>query len=249
MFDLIAFDADDTLWHNESLYLVTKEKFAQLLTDYVSLKDIESKLYEVETANLRIFGYGIKGFALSMIETAVELTDGQIQGTDIHRIISFAKEMLQADIRPFDHVESVLSELSQRHRLMLITKGDLFDQETKIAGSGLADYFSGIEIVSSKVSTTYSAILDENDTSPDRFLMIGNSLRSDILPVLDIGGQAVYIPYHLTWAHETVPDHEADKHDYFELEHIRQLPDLIERLSNREGAKLSTPNNQSLGYL
>jgi len=231
----IAFDADDTLWHNERLYSMTQERFSQMLSAYQADEIVQQELYKTEMRNLALFGYGIKGFALSMIESAIELTGGQICGEDIQTIIDYAKEMLQAPVQLLDHVEPVISSLAADYNLLLITKGDLFDQEGKIAQSGLANYFAGVEIVSEKSPETYESLLGKYDISPDRFMMVGNSLRSDIFPVLDIGAQAVYIPYHLTWVHETA-DPEVDKRPgYFELDDISQLPALLSRLGDTTG--------------
>ena len=230
MFDVIAFDADDTLWHNETLYSMTQDRFKQLLSRYRDTDRIDRELYETEMRNLQYYGYGIKAFTLSMIETAIELTDAQIQGREIREIIGFAREMLKAPVRLLEGVQEVIHTLSASHQLMIITKGDLFDQESKIARSGLADYFSQVEIVSHKTEDTYKALLAQHHMRPDRFLMVGNSLKSDILPVLAVGGQAVYIPYHLTWAHEVVTAPHENRPGYFELEHIGQLPALLEKL-------------------
>lgn len=231
MFDLIAFDADDTLWHNENLYLLTQDKFKGLLSKYHSAEWIDRKFYETEIRNLRYFGYGLKGFTLSMIETAIELTEGRIPGSDIQLIINFAKDMQKAEIQLIDGARETIAKLSKSYTLMLLTKGDLFDQETKIARSGLAHYFKYIEIVSQKTAQTYQTLLARHKITPQQFLMVGNSLNSDILPVLAIGGQAVYIPHQLTWAHETNITPEAASQDYFELEHLGQLPALLERLN------------------
>lgn len=230
-FDVIGFDADDTLWHNETLYSLTQDKFKQLLANYAEAAGIEQKLYETEMRNLHYFGYGIKGFALSMIETAIELTEGRIPGREIQEIIAFAKGMLEAEIHLLDYAEETITQLSPSYPLMLITKGDLFDQETKIARSGLADYFKHIEIVSQKTEESYRALLTRHKIDPRRFLMVGNSLKSDILPVLALGGQAVYIPHQLTWVHETIVNSEVESQDYFQLEHLGQLPAFIEKLS------------------
>ncbi len=232
MFEMIALDADDTLWHNERLYSMTQERFKELLSRHHSRDVIERKLYETEMRNLRTFGYGIKGFTLSMIETAVELTEGRIQGPEIQEIIDFAKEMLRAPVELLEGAGEVVNTLSDRYPLMLITKGDLFDQETKIARSGLADRFTHIEIVSNKTADTYRAILAKHGLDAQRFLMVGNSMRSDILPVLALGGQAVYIPYEITWAHESAAGPAERSNGYHELERISQLPDLIERLNS-----------------
>jgi putative hydrolase of the HAD superfamily len=230
-FDIIAFDADDTLWHNETLFSMTQEKFRQLLAHYEGAELALEKLYETEMRNLESFGYGIKGFTLSMIETAIELTRGGVAGHEIQQIIDFAREMLRAPVQLLDHVADVVPRLAQTYELMLITKGDLFDQESKIAQSGLADYFRHIEIVSDKTQRSYQALLAKHNIAPQRFLMVGNALRSDILPVIAIGGQAVYIPYHLTWAHEASGD-TSDRRPYFEIEHVGLLPALLDRLSS-----------------
>jgi putative hydrolase of the HAD superfamily len=229
-FDIIAFDADDTLWHNETLFSMTQDKFRQLLARYQGAELALDTLYAIEIRNLETFGYGIKGFTLSMIEAAIELTHGQVVGQDIQQIIDFAREMLRAPLQLLDHVAELIPRLARMHTLMLITKGDLFDQESKIAQSGLADYFAHVEIVSDKRQDIYQALLRKHHIAPERFLMVGNSLRSDILPVVALGGAAVYIPYHLTWAHETIDDTGAQQ--YFELEHIGLLPALLGRLSD-----------------
>ena len=231
-FDLIAFDADDTLWHNETLYTMTQERFKQLLVDYHDGEIVDQELYETEMRNLARYGYGIKAFTLSMIETAIELTDGRIGGTEIRHIIDFAHEMLRAPVKPMDGIDEVLRALSNDYPLMIITKGDLFDQETKIARSGLANYFEHVEVVSNKRSQTYEVLLAKYETSPGRFLMVGNSLRSDILPVVAIGGHGVHIPYHTTWAHEVVSEEDVSRemyaHAYVELGDVRQLPELLD---------------------
>jgi len=229
-FDVIAFDADDTLWHNESLYSLTQEKLKQLLAGYIGTEGLEQKLYQTEMRNLHYFGYGIKGFALSMIETAIELTEGRITGQEIQEIINLAKAMLKADIQLFDHAEETVTLLAESYPLMIITKGDLFDQETKIARSGLARYFKHIEIISEKTTDSYASLLARHQIAPQHFLMVGNSLKSDILPVVALGGQAVYVPYQLTWVHETVAKPE-EKQGYFQLDHLGQLPALVARLS------------------
>ena len=230
-FDVIAFDGDDTLWHNETLYAGTQERFQRLLSRYSDPESVAQALYETEMRNLACFGYGIKSFTLSMIETAVGLTGGQIQGTEIQRIVDYAKEMRRAPLQLLEGVHEVVAALSSSHELMIITKGDLLDQETKVARSGLTDHFKHVEIVSEKTKATYKALLSKQNIAPERFLMVGNSLRSDILPVLAIGGQGVYIPYHITWAHEAVADPGKAGQGYWELEHIGLLPDLVDSLN------------------
>lgn len=229
-FDVIAFDADDTLWHNERLYAEAQEAFRQLLAQYHSPAWIDQRLYATEMRNLQHFGYGIKAFALSMIETAVELTEGRIQGSDIQRIIDIARTMLTAEVELLDHVAATLMSAAQSYPLMVITKGDLRDQELKIAQSGLAQYFRYVEIVSDKSRDSYASLLRHHTINPARFLMVGNSLRSDILPVLALGASAVYIPYHLTWAHEHDTPPQADHPGYYQLEHMGELPALLARL-------------------
>jgi putative hydrolase of the HAD superfamily len=231
-FDVIAFDGDDTLWHTEYLYAEAQAKFKQLLAGYLPGEGIEDRLYETEIRNLQQFGYGIKGFALTLIESAIELTEGRITGSEIQTLLDLAKEMLAAEVQLLDNVEDTLAELAKSNTLMLITKGDLFDQEAKIARSGVASYFQYIEIVSSKRPETYRALLTKYQVSPSRFLMVGNSPRSDILPVLEIGGHAVYIPHPITWSHEVADLPPADHQGYFELEHFGQLPDLLARLGD-----------------
>jgi putative hydrolase of the HAD superfamily len=178
--------------------------------------------------NLRHFGYGIKSFTLSMLETAVTLANGHLTGQDVQSIINFAKEMVNAPTQLLEHVAEIVPQLAQTHQLMLLTKGDLLDQEAKLARSGLADYFAYVEVVSQKTDDTYAAIMDKYRLQPEQFLMVGNSLKSDVLPVVDVGGTAVYIPYHLTWEHEIVTP--PTQQNYLEIEHIGQLPVLLETL-------------------
>jgi putative hydrolase of the HAD superfamily len=229
-FDVIAFDADDTLWHNERYYVDAQARFAQLLSHYHKPEWVHERLFQTETRNIEHFGYGIKAFALSMIETAIELTEGRISGEDIQKVIDLAKEMLSADVQLLEYVAETIPQLAEGNQMMLITKGDLLDQETKIIRSGLAEYFQYIEILSHKTRESYQRVLKRYSIAPERFLMIGNSLKSDILPILELGGSAVYIPYESTWLHE-VADAPADgQHGYYSLEHMGQLLTLIEKL-------------------
>jgi putative hydrolase of the HAD superfamily len=229
-FEIIALDADDTLWHNETLYHGTQEKLRQMLANYAPPEVVNETLYRTEMSNLRHFGYGIKSFALSMLETAVTLSNGSLTGQEVQAIINFAREMVNAPTELLEHVATAVPQLAQTHQLMLLTKGDLLDQEAKLARSGLAEYFTHVEVVSHKTPDTYAAVLSRYQVRPERFLMVGNSLKSDVLPVVEVGGTAVYIPFHLTWAHETVtgPTHQ----NYLELDHIGQLPDLIRTLES-----------------
>jgi len=230
MINIIGFDADDTLWHNENLFLETQQKFKQLLLGYHDEQWIDQRLYETEIKNLTHFGYGVKGFTLSMIETAIELTEGRIVGSEIQEIVDFARDMIDAPIEVLDHVQDTLKGLSDSHRLMVITKGDLLDQETKIARSGLGDYFQHVEVVSAKTPESYQSVFKKYDIAVDNFIMVGNSLKSDILPVLQCGAQAVHVPYETTWAHEEVPEKDLWTQGYLEVEHIGQLPELLKNL-------------------
>jgi putative hydrolase of the HAD superfamily len=231
MIEIIGFDADDTLWHNETLYTLAKDQFQQLLAPYANPEQARRRLDEIEEWNVRHYGYGIKSFALSMVEAALEISAGQIEGLRLGRILDIVKEMLNAEVKPLGAVEPVLAELAQQYPLMLITKGDFFEQQRKIERSGLAEYFRYIEIVVDKTAETYRGVLAKYHLEPLRFLMVGNSLRSDILPVLEIGGQAVYIPYASTWAHEQVDDQVQEAAKYLEIEHLGQLPELLNRLA------------------
>ena len=229
-FEIVALDADDTLWQNETLYNNTQEKFRQMLTRYAAPEVVNQTLYDMEMKNLHHFGYGIKSFTLSMLETAVSLADGNLTGQEVQAIINFAREMVSAPTELLEHVAATVPRLAQTHKLMLLTKGDLLDQEAKLVRSGLAEHFAHVEVVSHKTPDTYAAVLSRYQVRPEQFLMVGNSLRSDVLPVVEVGGTAVYIPYHLTWEHEIVtnPAHQ----NYLELEHIGQLPDLIRTLES-----------------
>jgi putative hydrolase of the HAD superfamily len=233
IFEAIAFDADDTLWHNERFYVEAQTRFAQLLSHYHKPEWVSERLYQTEVHNIQHFGYGVKAFALSMIETAVELTEGRISGRDIQVLINLAKEMLSADVQLLDHVQEMIPQLARDYHLMVITKGDLLDQETKIVRSGLGQYFQFIEVVSQKTSASYERILTRYSIAPESFLMVGNSLRSDILPILELGGHAVYIPYETTWLHEAADPPPSGQPGYYQLEHIGQLSTLLKNLNIR----------------
>ncbi|MBP2302254.1 HAD family hydrolase [Azospirillum picis] len=224
MIDTIGLDGDDTLWHNESLFSMTQERFRALLAHAARPDDLDRRLLEAERANLRVYGYGIKGFVLSMIETAIAVTDGQVQARDLQSLIEFGKAMLDHPVDLLPGVADVVEALSRSHRLILITKGDLFDQESKIARSGLADRFDAVEIVSEKDPATYRRVMQRHGVDPARFAMVGNSVRSDILPVLAAGARAVHIPYAITWAHEEA---EAPDGQYGRIDTIRDLPPLL----------------------
>jgi putative hydrolase of the HAD superfamily len=225
---IIAFDADDTLWVNQSHYDEIEEKFAELLGDYLPPEEVSRRLLEVETRNMALFGYGAKAFMLSMVETAIELTDGRISGREIQRIIKKGKEMLSRPVQLFDGVAHVLDSLEEDYALMVLTKGDLLDQESKIARSGLNRYFQYVEIVSDKKPENYSRILERHGLQPEEFVMIGNSLRSDILPVLELGAYAIHIPAERIWQHERVAEVEVADKQFMRLDNISQVLEHFE---------------------
>ena len=231
--DLIAFDADDTLWHNERSYRDARDRFGRLLAAAgVRLDDaaIEARIHQTEIANLPYYGYGVSSFALSLMETAIELTDGAIPGAHLREIIGLAKDMLSEGVELFPNVMEVLTSLSATCPLMLITKGDLLHQTSKVDRSGLRACFRFVEVVSDKTAAVYSAILARHGIEPRRFLMVGNSLRSDILPIVEIGGWAVHVPAELNWSHEHV-DVTADiKRRYFEAATLEHVPMVIDSL-------------------
>jgi putative hydrolase of the HAD superfamily len=204
-FDLVAFDADDTLWHNETHFQSTQQRFRELLSAYHPADWIDARLYAAEKRNLAHFGYGVKGFVLSMIETTVELTEGRVSGHEVGRIIDWGREMLSAPVEVLPGVREAVAAVAETHRIAVVTKGDLLDQEAKLARSGLGELFSAFEVVSEKDAKTYAAVMRRLGVEPGRFVMVGNSVRSDVLPVLEAGGAAVHVPYPLTWAHEQVP--------------------------------------------
>ncbi len=212
---IVAFDADDTLWVNEPYFQATEHQFCLLLAEYMEEKQLSKTLLQVEIKNIPIYGYGIKGFMLSMIETALQVSDNQVDTTTLSKIIALGKEMLNQEIELLDGVVDVLESLHGKYKLVLATKGDLLDQERKLQRSGLEKYFHHIEIMSEKDEKGYQKLVQHLDIQADEFLMIGNSLKSDILPVLNIGGHAYHVPYHTTWALERIEEdvkHEKFKH-------------------------------------
>lgn len=221
----LAFDADDTLWHNETHYAETQEAFRALLRAYHDDAWIDARLHDTEMRNLGRYGYGIKGFTLSMIETALELTERRLDGAGIQKVLDLGKAMLDKPVEPLPGVVDVLQNLAGAFDLMVITKGDLFDQEIKLAKSGLDGHFSKVEIVSEKDEAAYAAILQRHGIPPAAFTMVGNSVKSDILPVLALGARAIHIPYHLTWAHEVVDS--PMESPFPVLDSIRDLPGLL----------------------
>jgi putative hydrolase of the HAD superfamily len=225
--EIVAFDADDTLWHNEPLYSATTNRFRELLASYHSPAWIEQRLYETEIRNLRHYGYGIKSFTLSMIETAVELTEGRIKGSEISEIVAYGKEMLAAPVRLLEGARETVSQLMQSYKLIIVTKGDLLDQESKIARSGLGECFFNIEVVSEKNRTTYERICRENRVEPSQLVVVGDSLRSDVLPAVEAGCHAIHVPYDTPWQHEVVADEQVTGHEFLCASGLGAVPHLI----------------------
>lgn len=223
---VIAFDADDTLWVNETFFRNAEIAFAQHLKEYGDEDDIVEKLLDTEIRNLDTYGYGIKGFTLSMLETAHRLMGENLGAATIDFILNKGKEMLAEPVEVLPHIEEVLQRLSKSHKLVVATKGDLLDQERKLIKSGLIDYFHHVEIVSDKKETQYKKLVKHLDITPGEFLMVGNSLKSDVIPVLAMGGYAIHIPFHTTWSHEQVEEEIA--HSKFKaLTDARELLNLI----------------------
>ncbi|WP_295674613.1 HAD family hydrolase [uncultured Mucilaginibacter sp.] len=219
---VIAFDADDTLWVNEPYFRHTEEQFYNLLGEFSSQQGLERELFKIEIENLGFYGYGIKGFVLSMIETALKVTDNKISTEVIGKIIELGKEMMNRPIELLDGVEEVLDALKDKYRLVVATKGDLLDQERKLKKSGISHYFHHIEIMSEKDDANYLKLIKHLDIQPNELMMVGNSLKSDILPVLNVGGHGVHVPYHITWAHEHIED-TIDDERFKSVEVIREV--------------------------
>lgn len=224
---VVGFDADDTLWHNESIFEKMHERYRALLAQFHDTATVDRTLLAMELRNLDLYGYGVKGFTLSSIETAIQLSGGKIRTEEIQHIIDLGREMLAHPVELLDGVAESLAALAPQHRLLVITKGDLRDQERKLAKSGLAAFFRHIEIVSEKDAPTYEGIFRRHGIIADRFLMVGNSLKSDILPVLALGGAAAYVPYHLTWAVERVDEVPRAEGRFFRLTSVRELSEVI----------------------
>lgn len=227
----IGFDADDTLWHNESIFEEAHRRYCTLLSRWHDADTVERTLFATEMSNLELFGYGVKSHALSSIETAIGLTGGQISSEEIRAILDFAKGMLAHPVELLPGAAEVVPALARRYRLVLLTKGDLRDQERKLRKSGLEPHFNYVEILSEKDTTVYSRVFARHSIAPEEFLMVGNSLKSDILPVLDLGGRAVYVPYRTTWmAERAEPPRDADRSARFtQISSLHELPALLER--------------------
>ena len=234
--ELIAFDGDDTLWHNERSFRDGRRRFCHMLRNagvHLGEAEIDACVNRTELANIDVYGYGVSSFVLSLIETAIELSAGRITGADLRDIVELAKDMMTERVELFPGVQDVVTTLAASYPLMLITKGDLLHQTSKVERSGLRECFRHIEVVSHKTTRTYSDILSRHGIDPNRFLMIGNALRSDVLPVVDAGGWAVHVPAAVSWSHEhaEMPPHAHGR--YFEVTVFERVADVIERLATR----------------
>lgn len=230
MLHTIAFDADDTLWHNERFFRITQERFADLLRAHAEPDHLSERLLEAERRNLGHYGFGIKGFVLSMIETAIEVTEARVPAAVIAEIIAAGQEMLAHPIELLPHAEDAVRLAAERHRVLLITKGDLLDQERKLAQSGLGELFDGIEIVSDKRPEVYAGIFARHATAPEAAMMVGNSLKSDVIPVLEAGGWGVHVPHGLTWALDHAEPPESHSR-FLSIPDLGALADCIEQVS------------------
>lgn len=226
----VGFDADDTLWHNETIFRLTQEKFRGLMADHAAPEALDAKLAEVERRNLNLYGYGVKGFTLSMIETAMEVTGAEAPARIIADILAAGREMLAHPVEPLPGVEQALADLAADFRLVLITKGDLLHQEQKLAASGLGELFAAVEIVSEKDASTYERVFARDGDGAGRAAMVGNSLRSDVIPALEAGAYAAHVPYHVTWAHE-LAEPPVGHPRFAELSGIAELPAWVRSLS------------------
>ena len=225
----IGFDADDTLWQNEQFFRTTEARFAELLANHTEAEQLSARLLEAEKRNLGQYGFGIKGFMLSMIETAIDVTGGKVPAGTIGDILAIGREMLSHPVETLPGVRETLEELTQSHRLVLITKGDLFDQERKLAASGLGELFDAIEIVSDKHVDTYRRIFERHGDGPERSMMVGNSLKSDIVPAIDAGGWGVYVPHDLTWVLERV-DAPVEQPKFREVAAIGEVLPIVREI-------------------
>jgi len=227
-FKIISFDADDTLWINETYYQEIEKEFIEIMSKYRDVVSVTDSIHEREIDNLEIYGYGAKGFMLSMIETALDVSGGNVSSVDLNRIIEMGRGLINEDIVLLDGVEETLIKLSEAgQKLIVATKGDLLDQERKLRKSGLEKYFDHIEIMSYKTEKYYLDLLNHLGVKPDEFIMIGNSMKSDILPILNIGGYGIHVPHHTTWAHELVDDiGKQDK--LWVVENISEVAEILE---------------------
>lgn len=223
---IIAFDADDTLWHNEPYFDEAQERFCALFQDLASSQEILGLILNYQVKNLPLYGFGIKAFTLSMIETALQLTQNNITGTGIEKVIAIGKDLLQKPVELLPNVEEVLQELKGKYKLVVATKGDLKDQHRKLHDSNLGHYFHHIEVLSDKTELDYTKMLARLECQPEDFVMIGNSLKSDVLPILNIGGVGIHIPYHTTWAYEKI-DFEIEHDKFIALTDIKEVLSVL----------------------
>lgn len=221
--EVIGFDADDTLWVNETYFRDAEQEFAKLLSQFETSNKIDQELFKMELQNLPLYGYGVKGFMLSMVEMALKLSNNTVSNETIDKILDIGKDMLNKPVELLDGVENVLKELSKKYKLIVATKGDLLDQERKLQKSGLLQYFHHIEVLSEKKEANYQKLLNHLDIKPEAFLMIGNSLKSDVLPIVNIRAMAIHVPFHTTWAHETVSQQITENKSYLVLDRISDL--------------------------
>ncbi|WP_336069803.1 HAD family hydrolase [Mesoflavibacter sp. CH_XMU1404-2] len=224
---VIGFDADDTLWVNETYFRDAEQEFAKLLSQFETPNKIDQELFKMEMKNLPVYGYGVKGFVLSMVEMAIELSNGTVSNKVMSKILEIGKDMINKDVELLDGVEEVLQKLSSKYKLIVATKGDLLDQERKLEKSGLLDYFHHIEVLSDKKEANYSKLLNHLDINPTEFLMVGNSLKSDILPLINIKSKAIHVPFHTTWAHEEVNVNKNQSEQYHTVNSLLELPELL----------------------
>jgi putative hydrolase of the HAD superfamily len=239
---LIGFDADDTLWRSEDYYRDAQARFEAMLANYVDVDDVHERLYAIESRNIALFGYGVKGMSLSMLEAAYEISGGRVSAEDLHRIVLQAKQMLRHPVELIPGIREAVAEIAADFPVVLITKGDLFHQEAKVRESGLADAFGRIEIVSEKDAATYARLFREFEVEPREFLMVGNSLRSDIVPVLALGGWGVHMPYHVTWAHEQDAGGVPDPARFREVANASELPAAVRALAESAQSGFTSPN-------
>ena len=245
MIELVGFDADDTLWHSEGYFQQAHAAFERIIGGYIDLADarLHERLLETEQRNLQLFGYGAKGMTLSMVETAIALTEARISASDIHRLVELGKAVLQHPVELLDGMREAVEAVAARWPVVMITKGDLFHQESKVARSGLADLFGRIEIVSEKDAATYARVLREFDLPPERFAMVGNSLRSDIAPVLAAGGFGVHLPYHVTWAHELQAEVDIAHPRMAQVQSASEIPAALARLAEAHAQAVRVPSS------
>ena len=234
---MVGFDADDTLWRSQDYFDAAQQEFERILGSWVDLdgSDARDRLYQVETGNIGIFGYGVKGMVLSMLEAAVELSDARISAVDLQRILELGKELLRHPVELLPGIADAVEAIAHHHQVVMITKGDLFHQEAKVRDCGMADLFGRIEIVSEKDPATYRRLLTEFGLPAERFLMIGNSLRSDVLPVLELGGWGIHIPYHSTWIHERAAPVPAGAPRFRHVDTAAALPGAVAELTALAG--------------